>query len=525
MTEDKTLVTPVNHSSNHQTLAQKSMFGDFYIEKRVGVGGMGEVFAVYDPSLERYSALKTIHPRFAGDPALLEQLQWEARCAAKLNHTNIVQIYRYGVENEKHFFVMEYVRGPTIKDLMNTTQSGDESLPIDFCVRSAQEALNGLGEAEKAGLVHRDIKPSNLMVGANYDLKIADFGIAQPWGPAGIAMQSSTGAGTPNYMAPEQVISQELDTRTDMYCLGATLYHMLTGKPLYSGKDIQEITQRIISPNETPIPMRDLRRAIPKKLAKIVEQMVAKNPAERPQKTQEALDSLSNLRGLQIDNLDYTNWSDCVIPLFGPEPPEELERVMAEHYSSPKPRDLTILIMDDDERIARSVEPRVNEVVRTANLVYGDKFGDVNYIWMNGFEDPNVPGLNMDVFDALDNGYIDLVVLDLEFGPPDGLDFITKANQRRIETAESKGKSSQEYKGTPICVYTSHEDGTFQSDPFAPVRDITSKFYRSGNTININGYHPVVLVQKDRMKQGAELNPNMGDDLVLWVLSLLEKGD
>ena len=197
---------------------------------RIGQGAMGVVFKARQVSVDRLVAIKVLRDEAARDREYIERFRREARVAAKLSHNNIVGVIDAGEADGRHYFVMEYVEGTTVQDELDRGKAYDEKAALGIALAVAR----ALEHAHERGLIHRDIKPANILLTRDGNIKLADLGLARMaadvQGTAGVA------AGTPYYISPEQARGQaDVDIRTDIYSLGATLYHMVTGRVPYSG--------------------------------------------------------------------------------------------------------------------------------------------------------------------------------------------------------------------------------------------------------------------------------------------------
>jgi beta-lactam-binding protein with PASTA domain/predicted Ser/Thr protein kinase len=252
-----------------QTLARR-----YQIVRRVGVGGMADVYLAEDTQLGREVALKILHPQYAGDEQFVERFKREALSAAKLQHPNIVQIYDSGKEGDFNFIVMEYVEGRSLKDYL----AEEGPLEIKDAARIAGEVLTALAYAHRTGLVHRDIKPGNIMMSDDGKVQVTDFGIARA--EAGSTMtQTGTILGTAYYLSPEQAQGLPLDGRSDIYSLGVVLYEMLSGRRPFEGDSPVSIAYKHV--RENPRPPSAFRSDIPRPLEAIVLNSLAKRPEDR----------------------------------------------------------------------------------------------------------------------------------------------------------------------------------------------------------------------------------------------------
>jgi len=244
--------------------------GQFEVKSLIGRGGMGEVYSAVDTGLDRRVALKVLSRELAGDKSFVLRFQREAKAAARLSHPNIVQIFSIGESDDLHFFAMEFIEGESIQDVL------DHSGPMDpaEAARVVLEAAKGLRAAAAEGLVHRDVKPANLLRCKDGSIKVADFGLAKPSGADLSLTATGIVVGSPLYMSPEQGQAQEVDLRSDIYSLGATLYHMLAGAPPYDAPTAMAVMLKHIS---EPLPALDC----PEPIARIAFRMMAKKPEER----------------------------------------------------------------------------------------------------------------------------------------------------------------------------------------------------------------------------------------------------
>ncbi len=247
----------------------------FQLVRLLGRGGMGAVYYGTDLSLKRPVAIKVLALDIAHDAEVVERFEREARSQARLRHPNVAQIYFIGEDRGFHFFVMEYLEGPGLDALL----AKGAPLPWTQALDYALAAARGLRAALAQGFVHRDVKPSNLMLDDEAGLKILDFGLVKS--VHGDSQLTRDGAiiGSPLYISPEQGRGQPSDHRSDIYSLGCTLFHMLTGRPPFSGDSpVGIITMHV---TDRPPALRDLNPAVPQVVARIVERMLAKKPDDR----------------------------------------------------------------------------------------------------------------------------------------------------------------------------------------------------------------------------------------------------
>lgn len=264
--------------------------GHYTLVRKLGEGSMGEVFEAIQDGLNRRVALKILSPRVATDPTYFKRFQREAQAAAALNHRHIVSAYEIGQDQGRYFFSMELVDGETLKARLVR----EKKIPPHDALRYLVQSARGLAHAWEHQIVHRDLKPSNLMVTRDNTLKIADLGLAKFVATVGDSTPTDIIIGTPYYMSPEQARNEELDIRTDIYSLGATFYHLLSGELPFKGKSPFET---IIKVSTEPFrPLREIQAEVPPAFATVVEKMMARNPENRYQSPMELLEVLDQVR-------------------------------------------------------------------------------------------------------------------------------------------------------------------------------------------------------------------------------------
>ena len=264
----------------------------YRIERRIGRGGMADVFLARDQLLARDVAVKVLFPEFAVDPKFVERFRREAQSAAGLTHPNIVNVYDWGRFETTYFIAMEYVEGRTLSDICRNGRQIDPSQAAEI----ASEVAGALGFAHEAGLAHRDIKPANILIGSNGTVKVADFGIARAMNAPVEQNLTQTGSvmGTASYFSPEQAQGGQPDPRSDLYSLGIVIYEMLAGRTPFAGENAVAIAYKQV--HHTPSPLTELNEAIPRSLEAIVEHLMAKNPSDRYQTARELRDDLKRFR-------------------------------------------------------------------------------------------------------------------------------------------------------------------------------------------------------------------------------------
>jgi len=276
--------------------ASGTTLGPYRILRKLGEGGMGEVYQAHDARLNRTVAIKILSPEIA-TPDRLHRFEQEARAASALNHPNILTIHDVGRDGDTAYFAMEWVDGRTLRELMNA-----ERLPLRRVIEIAQQIAEGLAKAHAAGIVHRDLKPENVMVTADGYVKIVDFGIAKLADEAASNADAKTRTmatvagmvlGTLGYMSPEQASGRPVDYRSDQFALGLLVYELATGtRPFERATTAQSLAATI---EDDPTPVEVLNPAIPPHLATVVARCLDKDPANRYESTRDLARDLKSM--------------------------------------------------------------------------------------------------------------------------------------------------------------------------------------------------------------------------------------
>ncbi|MFW6108003.1 MAG: serine/threonine-protein kinase, partial [bacterium] len=267
-----------------QTSRGKKSLGGFEIIGEIGRGAMGAVFEARQVSMDRIIALKVLPPRFARDKAFVQRFLREARSAAHLNHPNIVRAITAGHEGAYYYFAMEFVDGPSVGRVLDTQGALSQRRALEI----ARDMARALAHAHQHDFVHRDVKPDNILLAPDGTAMLSDLGLARKTNRTDSRVtQAGETLGTPDYIAPEQAEgSEELDGRTDVYSLGATFYHLVTGRPPYKGKSNVDIMYQHI---HGPIP--DPREVDPH-LSDLVAEIIQKSMAKRPDRRYQSAEAM-----------------------------------------------------------------------------------------------------------------------------------------------------------------------------------------------------------------------------------------
>jgi serine/threonine protein kinase len=270
---DVTHACPPDPTEELKERLARTLAGRYEIIRLLGRGGMAVVFLAQDLVLEREVAIKVLPPDMSHDTKLIPRFHQEARTAARLDHPNIIPIYRVESEAGLNYFVMKYVNGRPLDQVLD-----DGPLPVAQARRVLREAALALGHAHQRKVVHRDVKPANIMLEADGRVVLTDFGISKA--AQGSSQLTGTGAiiGTPHYMAPEQAKGLEVDGRADQYALAIVGHQLLTGKVPFDGTAHSILYKQVFEP---PPPVIEVRPDTPKDLSRALERALSKDPEHR----------------------------------------------------------------------------------------------------------------------------------------------------------------------------------------------------------------------------------------------------
>lgn len=254
-----------------------TMLGEFKLLKKLGTGGMAEVYLAEQTTLRRQVAVKIMRPEFITDELYVKRFRHEAAAAGSLNHPNIVQVYMVGEQDGVNYIAQEYVQGRTLKDYLNRKGQMD----IKIALHILRQVASALQVASENGIVHRDVKPENILLTNKGEAKVADFGLAQLTlqGERVSLTQTGITMGTPLYMSPEQINGQPLDARSDMYSFGIMAFHIIAGRPPFTGDTAMAVAVKHL--NERPPLLTDFRLEAPPQLRDLVKRLIQKKREDR----------------------------------------------------------------------------------------------------------------------------------------------------------------------------------------------------------------------------------------------------
>ncbi|MFH0888218.1 MAG: tetratricopeptide repeat protein [Planctomycetota bacterium] len=299
----------IKSESPQATQTQPKTFGKYILEKKLGQGGMGTVYLASDLVLKHQVALKIMTParpegRSGGveDQELTERFNREAQAMAKLKHPNIIQVYEVGTIGRYHYFTMKYIQGASLEDLIkdnpsrrrNPANTGKNRLSPRYMANIIRDTALALDYAHKQGIIHRDIKPANILIDSNEHPYLMDFGLAKELtGLDRSLTMSGSIMGTPDYMSPEQAMGnkRKIDHRSDIFSLGATFYHCITGRLPFESKELYQVLNQVI--HKDPIPPSRLTRGLSKDLETICLKCMDKEKEKRYQTSKELADDIS----------------------------------------------------------------------------------------------------------------------------------------------------------------------------------------------------------------------------------------
>lgn len=302
----------------------------YQLQERLGSGGMSMVYRAQDLMLERVVAIKILRRDFSHSEEFRDRFRQEAKAAANLSHPNIVTVHDFGIDSNQLYIVMEHVPGTDIKSILR--QRG--KLPVTQAIDLTIQACAGIGYAHRAGLIHCDIKPQNLLVTPDNRLKVLDFGIARALATISPDEQSEVVWGSPQYFSPEQAAGNAPSPASDVYSLGAVLFEMLTGRPVFTGETPEDLIRQ--HRDSLPPSPRKYNPAIPVPLEQIILKVLDKEPVARYRTADQFGSVLSNLK--QPSDAPVKSFPEQQHPLSATLPPLDQPRPRPATESTAKPR-------------------------------------------------------------------------------------------------------------------------------------------------------------------------------------------
>ena len=288
-------------SQKKKKSSKSNVLGDFRLEKKLGQGGMGVVYLAHQTSLDRKCALKVLSKELGSKPDFVERFYREARAGAKIDHPNVVRCYAVGEARGMHYVAMELIDGKSMQDWVDQL----EKLPVPDAVHVTLLAAEALKHAHELNMIHRDVKPDNILITKRGAVKVSDLGLAKALDDDMSMTQSGTGLGTPHYMPPEQARNAKyVDHRSDIYALGGTLYHFLTGQTPFKGETIVDLITAKERGSFTHA--KKLNPDVPERLDLMIDKMMARDPQHRYQSLDEVIKDLEslNLAGESLSFID-----------------------------------------------------------------------------------------------------------------------------------------------------------------------------------------------------------------------------
>jgi eukaryotic-like serine/threonine-protein kinase len=345
------------------TLINTLFDGRYRILRKLGTGGMANVYLAEDEVLGRRVAIKILNDRHAGDDQFVERFRREAKNAASLSHPNIVSIYDRGEAEGTYYIAMEYLDGRSLKELIVARGPAPIHLAVDY----ARQILAAIRFAHRHGIVHRDIKPHNVLVDGEGRLKVTDFGIAR----AGVSQMTEAGSiiGTAQYLSPEQAKGAPVDQTSDLYSVGVVLYELLTGVVPFSGDTPVEIAMKHLS--SVPEPPSAKRADVPRDLDLVVMRALAKDQSERYQSAEEMDADLRRInRGVAISPVT----EEAATAIIARPPSSAVTEITSRTPRPPVPYAPPSAYYDYDEPPRRALWPWLVALLFVAAALVGGYF-------------------------------------------------------------------------------------------------------------------------------------------------------
>lgn len=326
------------------TISPGDNLGPYRVIEPLGQGGMATVYKAYHAALDRYVAIKVLHPAFKEDPNFLARFNREARIVAKLDHPNIVPIYDFAEEQSTPYLVMRYVEGKTLKTILR-----DGALPLGRVLSIIRPVAEGLAYAHEEGILHRDIKPSNIIIANNQHIFITDFGLARIAQAADSTLSQDMLIGTPQYLSPEQARGVSATQQSDIYSLGVVLFEMLTGRVPFSADTPYAVIHDHIY---APLPMpTSINPGLSQDVERVLLKALAKDPAARYANALDLLSALNQAAGI----------------------PAPSDLTITPHVSAPSPQveeeSLPPPVKSNEAAPAPVVKPKKNRLLITCGII------------------------------------------------------------------------------------------------------------------------------------------------------------
>ena len=271
--------------------SEELRLGTYLIEAKIGEGGMGKVYRCFDPTLKRRVAIKVLHDKYVRDERYKARFLREAQTVAGLSHPAVAQVYSIDTSDGSLSIVMEHVSGKSLEELLED----EGNFPIRDGIELIRQATEGLRAALARGVIHRDVKPSNILVDEHNRVKIVDFGLAKELDTKSSLTDDGIVMGTPQYISPEQGRGLQVDQRSDIYSLGATFYHLITGRPPF--EDRSQLAMIVAHVQDKPPAPHVVRGDLPADVSRVIGRMMATDREERYPNYDELMEDLESLLG------------------------------------------------------------------------------------------------------------------------------------------------------------------------------------------------------------------------------------
>ncbi|MBI2919973.1 MAG: serine/threonine protein kinase [Planctomycetes bacterium] len=335
------------------------------IVEKLATGGMGTVYRALQVSMNRQVAIKCLAEDFARDKQYVARFVREARAAGELSHTHLIHVLDVGVHQGVYYYIMEFVDGQSLDRILKIKGKLGPETVTEILIQGAR----ALSYAHSHEIIHRDIKPDNLMITKEGTVKIADLGIAKKLDPNKESTDAGLVLGTPNYMAPEQAQDASLtDRRSDIYALGSTAYHMLSGSPPYTGKNALEVLTNVVK--KRPVPIEKVRPGLPKGLLSILNRMMARDPEKRYQSMDLLLKDLEAYKAgkYQEPKAAKSDWDDDEDDVKKPAVPLEIAETAEETAAKSAVLAASVAASSDHVSVSGVRQPSGSRIVQGAAL-------------------------------------------------------------------------------------------------------------------------------------------------------------